>query len=195
MNFDLITTLILSLVTFILFATNLFKVKKIRTVEFFSFGFLGSAIFINTIEYYLFFKDLSLYKFIEFRSMSVISMHAIFLATLSLLSIENLNSKKIKTIWRLPILGFLMGFFAYNFHLHIHLGIGLITLFVYLKNRYKLRILMRVVTIHLACLVGFLATPNHLFWMYNLILIIYLLNLRNIWDMLRLKQMSAEAVV
>lgn len=192
MNFDLITTVLLSLVTVWLLFTNIMKVNGFKTSEVFSFLFFGTILFVISIEFIFFSQSLSFYKFLEYRSMAVILMHATVLGTIGLLSIQELNSKKIKTIWRLPILGLLLGFFAINFHLYIQLGIGLITLLVYFKSRSSLRLIQRMILIHLVCVIAVISIKDYQFWLFNLVLIIYIINLKSIWDMLRLKQACSE---
>ena len=194
MNFDIVTTVILSLMTLWLFMTNILKTKSVRTADLFTLLFFLAVSFIIVLEYYFFSQSLNFSAFLEYRSTTLIFIHSVVLACLGLLSIQSLDSKKLKTLWRVPLIGLLVGLFSVKFdaYAYISLGLGLITFFVYFINRKRLRVLKRLVLVHSFCIFGLVLIEDYQFWPYNLVLIVYLININEIWDMIKLKQKSAQ---
>lgn len=188
MNLDIISTIILFISIFWILFLNVPKFRNLSTSNFFCIFFIGGLMAIGVVDILFYLQKLSLHDFLKFRSMGKILIHAIVLGSVGLLSIEELTPKKVKTLWRIPVLGILLGFFNLDYHIYIQLSIALLTLFIFVINRGEIRILKGTILLHILLVAGLILIGDFNFWIPNLILVIYMLNISKLWDMMRLKQ-------
>lgn len=189
MFLDISTAVFLSALTLWLLATSILKFRTWSTANVLSLTFSLACLFVCISEASFFLQELGYYSFLQYRSMSLIVLQAITMAAVGLLSIETLNSKKIKTIWRIPLIGILLSYFSLEYHLIIQFIFCSLTVIVFWLNRSSLRILKGKMIFHLLISGSFFLINDYYFWLYNIVLFMFILNLSSLWDMVRIKQM------
>ena len=192
MLLDFFTGGVLGLLILWLSITNSLKIRQFNTANALSTIYFITFIGFALIEVGFFAQKLNFLEFIRYKKMSIVVLQALILSGVGILSVTHLNSKKIKTIWRIPLIGILLSYFSLEFLQPIQLGFSLVTFFVFWINRTKLRILLANLIVHLLLSISlYFLTPDN-FWVLNLLLAIYLLNMKGIWDMVRIKQMMID---
>ena len=188
MNLDLFVSLFLFLASLVMGIISFTKSKQINTAHSLSIIFFFTFILISVNSFVFYSERISFDMFQRYRSLMVLFTNTLIVTAFGMLSIESLTHRKIKTLWRLPIIGLLLGFFEVEHHRFILLGLGVILLFLLVKNISRLRVLHLRGVVHIALVALSFFANGYYFWASESVLILILLNIFPLWDMLRLKQ-------
>ncbi len=188
MNLDFIISTFLILLASTMFVLILVRLRGINTAKLFALFFHLTAIAMSVVSLAFFTEEIVFSEFNTYRSNGFIILQSFILAGVSLLSINGISSKKVKTVWRIPIIGVLLGFFDSVYHNIITFACLTLILFVFLKNRSTLRIIGLRIIVHVMLSISYVMSEGFNFWVSESFLILILLNIYPVWDMLFLKQ-------
>lgn len=192
MNLDTLVSVIFLTLSSAMLLSRLVKSKSVNTSQVLSFSFHAVALFMGLISLGFFQEFVSFSDFVKYRSFGFITLQSLLVATVGMLAINELNSKKIKTLWRVPVIGLLVGLFDVQYHRYVVFVLLLIILFILLKNTQRLRILTLRISVHLLLSLVLVILEGYEFWLTESLLILILLNIYPLWDMLLLKQKMAR---
>ena len=115
MLLDFFTGGVLGLLILWLSITNSLKIRQFNTANALSTIYFITFIGFALIEVGFFAQKLNFLEFIRYKKMSIVVLQALILSGVGILSVTHLNSKKIKTIWRIPLIGILLSYFSLEF--------------------------------------------------------------------------------
>ncbi len=148
------------------------RVRKLNTPY-----ILGVTLFVilllGVMAQVLLLRDqLSYHQYIGIYKVLICTISSILLTQLSILSIAELTGKKLKTLWRMPFIGFFAGlYFEFPYVKMICLGFVLVGLFILLRNISRHRYLLKKAFWILPPMGILFVTGIDSLYLYNLILI------------------------
>jgi hypothetical protein len=98
--------------------------------------FLAQLLYIN--------DKINHFYYVSCLKTSLAVVFSVYLSLICLISIKELNKKKVQTLWRIPFLGFFAGmYFELKYTPYICIGYCAVALFIVFKERERLRYLLK----------------------------------------------------
>ncbi len=192
----MIFSFILFLIINIFFSWRLlFQLSELKTNQVLVIAHCALVWFLGATQV-LFYTDKISYAQHELAlKTSLVGIFSIFMTLICILAIKNLSARKIKTLWRVPILGILVGmYFEWKYIPLICTGYCVVAAIILLKDKIRLRFLLKkAILMILAGFLVFIVTPGQLLFI-NLFLILVLmasfpiLNMANITSLFNLEE-------
>ncbi len=171
-NIDILSLFFLGFVSFWYGSRCLLQINRFKTVEFFITTHVIS-VWALVASQAVFFQDLiSMYHYEQVLKVVVTLLFSLYLALVTLLTLDQLEGKKIKTIWRIPLIGFLAGlYFDLEYIAFICMGHYVILHIILWKRKVYYRYLRRYLIYLLPVCVALFFIKTQNIWEFNLIFI------------------------
>lgn len=192
LNIDFVTAVIASAILVFTGLISLIRLKKFSTYAVFNLLFYLSALSLLIFEFLCLSNKLSYFKFMDFLSITLTLKNSLLIAVMGILIIREQTPKKMKTLWRVPIIGFLLGYMGGEYLVVVNLGLYAVTLFLFFMNRKDLRMLFPYIIMLGVVFIGFYFVRNHNFWYLNTVLIFYYLITFRLWNFGQVKTLFWE---
>ena len=192
LNADFYTGVLSSLIALLISFITIKKANKLNSCAVFNHLFNLLIILILVLEFLCLNERLSYFKMLDYTSVVLTTLASLILVLICVLTIDEFQPKKMRTLWRIPIIGFLLGFLVPEHLFTIHLGIYFITAIVFFYNKEKLRILLPSIMTLGGLSLSIYFVRNQNFWYLNLVLILYIFFTFRLWNMGHIKFLMWE---
>lgn len=166
MNQELIILSLLTVCIGIITTRQIFQVRHLGTAQIFVITHSVTLLCFLSVQWGLLKFDLSFFYYEKSLRSFFGLIFALYLAMVSLVVIQAKSAKKIKTLWRIPLLGLLVGtYFDLKYVLYIAMGNLFLLLLIPLKHRDQFRYLFLKIWPLSLCLPGlyFLRVDNFVY--------------------------------
>lgn len=184
---DLVSAIVLGLVVLIQFVAHSAKLKGLNAAELWKLLFYCSIMTLVVIEFLCLFNVIGYFRFEGLAAITLTVMHSLVFTGVSFLSIEEFTKIKIRALWKIPLIGSLLGLLAQEYQFAIHGGIWILTLFVFFKHRNNLFLIQNKVFGLLLWTIAVSFVRDFSFWYLNIVLIFFSLLTYSLWDMVVVK--------
>lgn len=164
------------LIVLLLFVQKYFlSFKKITTSYALVNLFWVCSLTVFTAECLFILDKISFEILTVFTKTALLGQSSVILTAILMLSIQNLTIKKIKTLWRIPLIGLLCGYSVTFKYLDIvNLGCLLIGLVFLIRKAQYFRFLIRKMIPYIIVSMGIFYFDVNRFWILNIILLLNL---------------------
>ena len=187
---EIITGVVLSGTVLFTAITSCAKIKKMNTPHGFMILFYTGLISLIVVEGLCLVDHINYIKFEVFVGVILPMLNSIVLAIYAFFIIDERTPKKMKTLWRLPIIGLLLGYMGPDYQLYVNFGLYIVTLFIFIKNYQKLRILTGNMFALFIWVVSLSFIRENGFWYLNIILLFFNIITYKLWNMISIKVIS-----
>jgi len=184
---EIITGVLLSGTVLYTGITSCAKIRKFNTTSTFMVLFYICLSSLIVLEVLCIMDNIHFLKFQAFIAIIISTLNAIVLSLFIMLSIDEISPKKIKTIWRIPMIGFLLGFLNLDYQFYVNLGLWSVIFLILIKNSKKLRILTGKMVALFIWVVSLYFVRENSFWYLNSVFIFFSLITFGLWDMIGVK--------
>ena len=176
LNIDNITLIFLLISTIFFLYRYYLKIKTWGTVQVFGIMQLVAILWIGLSQLMLQFDILNYTVYVQIEKSCLALVYSLFLGLIGLSTIENYTAKKIKTLWKTPLLGLFAGMLLEMRYVYLlSFGFFAISLYLLFKDR-KFRFLLRkFISLSPAVVSMFFLKPGDLFLLNGILLWIVIL--------------------
>lgn len=176
MNQEIITLTLLTICIVFVFARQLAQIREFKTPQVFLITHAVAVLSFVVMQWMFLKFDLSFMQFEKSFKTFLALVFSLYLALVSLIVIQDSAAKKIKTLWRIPVLGLLAGtYFELKYVIYIAMGNLILTLLIPFKRKEHFRYLILKLWPFILCFPGlyFLRIEN--LWYINLFILLCVL--------------------